>query len=234
MRILHLYHDLMNLYGEYGNVVVLKKHLEDQGFEVEVDKKTLGEVINFKDYDFIYCGSGTERNLLVALEDLLKRKKELLEAINNNVVVLFTGNAMELFGERIDKQKALGVIPMKVSLTNDRYTGDVIMKNEEIGEVVGFINKCSLQEYDNSFKLFDYCFKDINVQDNNYEGYKYMNLYGTHVIGPILVKNPNFMRKIVELLGKKQDANFVYRNITYQYEEDSYNVTLNALKNRNK
>ena len=56
MKILHLYYDLMNLYGEYGNVVVLAKHLEDQGEEVIVDKKTIGDQIDFTQYDFIYCG----------------------------------------------------------------------------------------------------------------------------------------------------------------------------------
>lgn len=61
MKILHLYYDLMNLYGEYGNVVVLVKHLEDQGEEVIVDKKTIGDQIDFTQYDFIYCGSGTEK-----------------------------------------------------------------------------------------------------------------------------------------------------------------------------
>ena len=38
MRILHLYPDLMNLYGDYGNIAVLKKHLEDQGEKVTVEK----------------------------------------------------------------------------------------------------------------------------------------------------------------------------------------------------
>ena len=69
MKLLHLYYDLMNLYGEYGNVVVLKKHLEDQGFDVSVDKKTINEEINFEEYDFVYCGSGTEKNELFVLDD---------------------------------------------------------------------------------------------------------------------------------------------------------------------
>ena len=43
VKILHLYSDIMNLYGEYGNIKILEKHLKDQGFEVIIDRKTIGE-----------------------------------------------------------------------------------------------------------------------------------------------------------------------------------------------
>ena len=51
-KLLHLYYDLLNIYGEYGNVLIMKKHLEDQGFEVELDKKTVDDAIDFSEYDF--------------------------------------------------------------------------------------------------------------------------------------------------------------------------------------
>ena len=53
-----------------GNVSILKKHLEDQGLEVVLDKKTIGEEVNFNEYNFIFIGSGTEKNLDVVLKDL--------------------------------------------------------------------------------------------------------------------------------------------------------------------
>ena len=232
MKLLHLYYDLMNLYGEYGNVVVLNKHLEDQGFEVILDKKSIGDEIDFEEYDFIYCGSGTEKNQKLALDDLLPRKKSLVKAIENNVVVLFTGNSMELLGKSIDNDEALDIISIKTKLTDNRYTGDVIVNNEEFGEVVGFVNKCSLIECLDDNKLFTYIFKDANIKDNEYEGYRLNNLFGTHIIGPILVKNPNFMKTVIVLLGERNDKDFKYKEISYPFEEDSYNVTLNALKQR--
>ena len=229
MKLLHLYHDLLNLYGEYGNVVVLKKHLIDQGFDVVLDKKTINDEFDFNDYDFIYCGSGTEKNLMVALNDLLNRKESLIKAIDNNKAFLFTGNAMELLGKTIDSKEGLGIVPIETTFTDNRYTGDVIVKNEEIGEVVGFINKCSLIKEDENIKLFDYIFKQNEINDNAYEGYHYKNVYGTHIIGPILVKNPNFMKVIIKLLGGKD---FIYKELSYPFEDDSYHVTLNALKQR--
>lgn len=227
MKILHLYYDLMNLYGEYGNVVVLAKHLKDQGEEVSIDKKSLGDSIDFSEYAFIYCGSGSEKNQMVALNDLLKRKDNLDLAIKKGSIVLFTGNAMELLGKSINDQKALDFVPITTSLSDKRYTGDVIVKNDKIGEVVGFINKCSHIEEDEDIKLFDYQFIDNNLVDNKYEGYKLGNIYGTHIIGPVLVKNPNLMNYFVSKLLKKD-----LKKISYPYEEDSFMVTLKALKER--
>ena len=53
-KILHLYHDLMNLYGESGNVRALARHLSDQGFQVVVDRKSVGDEIDFSQYGFVY------------------------------------------------------------------------------------------------------------------------------------------------------------------------------------
>ena len=89
MKILHLYYDLLNLYGEYGNVVIMKKHLEDQGFEVTIDNKTLGDEFNFNDYDFIYMGCGTEKNLDVAMKDLKRYANETNKGIIDITMVRY-------------------------------------------------------------------------------------------------------------------------------------------------
>lgn len=81
IKLLHLYSDIMNLYGEYGNMKILDQHLKDQGFEVIVDKKSIGEEKNFEEYDFIYMGCGTEKNQQVILQDMLQEKEKFINAI---------------------------------------------------------------------------------------------------------------------------------------------------------
>lgn len=233
MKILHLYYDLMNLYGEYGNVVCLKKHLEDQGIEVNIERKTIGDRFNFVDYDFIYCGSGLESNQIVALNDLMSRKESLLEAINNKCFILFTGNAMELLGKTLGEKQGLDIVSMDTRFLDYRNIGDVIMHNETFGEVVGFVNKATTSSYSKDVNLFSYVFKYEGLKEEcSNDGYRINNLIGTHIIGPILVKNPKLMKYIVENLIKVNNPDFVYKDINYIYEEDSYNVTLNALKQR--
>ena len=230
MKILHWYYDLMNLYGDYGNIIVLKKHLNDQGIDIILDKKTIGDNINLDDYDFIYIGSGTESKQELVRQDILNYYDDLKRYIESNKVILVTGNSLELFGKSIDDKEALALLDIKTINTIDRYTGDVIVKNDEIGELVGFINKCSLIEENINDKLFDYIFKDNNLKDNDFEGYRYHNLFGTHLLGPILVKNPCFMEYIIKII--LNNKNIEYKDVNYIYEEESYNVTLNALKGR--
>ena len=225
IRILHLYHDLLNLYGEYGNISILKKHLEDQEEEVTVEKKSIGDDFSFEDYDFIYSGAGMESNTMVALKDLKKRKDSLKKAIDLNKHILFTGSSYELLGESIDEEEGLNIIPVSVSHTDKRLSGDVIVKSSEFGELVGFINKSTQIKQNDG--LFEYVFKDEGLKNEAVkEGYRLNNLISTEIIGPILVKNPVFLNYFVKSLAH----NYVKKE--YYYEEKAYEVTLEALKKR--
>ncbi len=227
MKILHLYPNLMNLYGEYGNVTVLKKHLEDLKIKVEIDRKEVQDDIDLLKYDFIYMGSGTESKQLIALNDLMKYKPLLKKCVEEDKVILFTGNAMELLGKKIDDHEALNIIDFETVTKEKRYTGDVIVTNEQIGEVVGFINKSTLITGGQQYKLFDYEFRYETLEDNDYEGYRYHNTFGTHIIGPVLVKNPGFMNLIVSLLAKDK-----FQKIDYPFEDEAYETTLRELRKR--
>ena len=101
IKILYLYYDLMNLYGESGNIRVLERHLHEQGLTVTVDKKSIGDEIDFSQYAFIYAGSGTERNQKIALADLFRYQEQIKAAAQSGTVVLFTGNAFEMLGKSI-------------------------------------------------------------------------------------------------------------------------------------
>ena len=231
MKILYLYSDLMNLYGDYGNMKVLKSHLEKLNVECEIEKKGIQDELDLNRYDMIYIGSGTESAQKLVLPHLKKYRNDLKIFIEEEKPVLLTGNAMELLGKKISEDEALGIIDMSVQETKDRYTGDAVMKSAQFGEVVGFINKCTLIQMDEADALFTYEFKDSNLKDNSYEGYRYKNLFGTHLIGPVLVKNPNFMKEIICTLLRNEEG-FEYTDTASEFEKDSYQVTLEALKKR--
>ena len=77
INVLHLYYDLLNLYGENANTRCIKHNLELNNIKCKVDLKSINDDINFNDYDFIYIGSGSEENLLLALKDIQKRKTNI-------------------------------------------------------------------------------------------------------------------------------------------------------------
>ena len=232
-KILHLYYDFMNLYGEYGNINILKQYLKNMNNDVVIHQKTVNDDYNLMDYDFIYIGSGTEKNLEYVLQDLKKHKEELLEYINSNKYALFTGNSYEMLGKSIDDVETLQILNFTVERLKDRKTDDVIMESSFIpNKVVGFINKMSTIK-DNDCPLFSVIFGIGSDKDNKTEGIKHHNLFGTYVIGPILVRNPYFLELIIkgmyELKGNKIDKIELNEN-----EIKGYELVLSELENRMK
>ena len=82
----YLYYDLLNLYGDSGNIKTLLYHLKEQDIDVNVKYMTIGDEKDLSDVDMLYVGSGTENNILLALEDLKKDEKKLKEYIKNNKI----------------------------------------------------------------------------------------------------------------------------------------------------
>lgn len=230
INILHLYYDIMNLYGEYGNVCVLKKHLEDQGFQVNLDKKTIDDEIDFIKYSLIYIGCGTEKNMSCALKDLKKRTAEIRRIIENKTFIISTGNSMEMFGRIEGKEEGLEIFDYKTVIRKDRIVSDVIYKTEFSEEkVVGFINKMT-ETFHNMSPIFKVEYGIGENKRNDFEGFRYLNFYGTHILGPVLVKNPELLKELVTDIGKKVYKKFEYVDKDYIYEKNSHDNALNLIR----
>lgn len=227
VKILHLYHDIMNLYGEYANVKILEKHLKDQGFEVIVDKKSIGEEKNFIDYDFIYMGCGTEKNQKVILADLLNDKEDFLKYIEDEKLVLLTGNSFEILGKTIDEEDAIGLLNFNTTHIDKRITTDVICISKMFSnKVVGFINTMSKID-DNENPLFEF---DYTTYDFKNDGITYKNIIGTHLIGPLLIRNPEILGYIIKKICENKETE--YKEIEYKEENEGYKLVLEELEKR--
>lgn len=237
VKILHLYNNLMNLYGEYANISILQRHLIEQGLECKIEKTDSCKSISFADYDFIYIGSGTEKAQKRALADLMTKKDEFTAAANSGKVILLTGNAFEMIGKSItdadgNRFEALCLSPFEtVESCEKRLTGDAIFTCKFMPEkFVGFINKCSCTTgVDNP--LFSVVMGIGNGNNDLSEGVRYKNVFGTHLIGPLLVKNPHFTKYIIQLLTKDSNS-FEYKEIVNHYEQGAYETTLKELQQR--
>jgi len=234
IKLLHLYYDIMNLYGEYGNIKILEKHLKDQGFEVIVDKKTIGDIKNLEQYDFVYIGCGTEKNQKAIIEDIKTEKEELKKIIEDGKVVLLTGNSFEILGKSIDGKQALEILDFETEILKDRITTDIICKTDMLeSKVVGFVNTMSKVK-NNENPLFKIEWKAENIIKDEEEGIVYKNLIGTHLIGPILVRNPEMLKVIIEKICMQKDEKFKYKEINYQDEQKGYKLVLKELDDREK
>lgn len=231
MKLLHIYGDVMNLYGEYANVRVLERYLSELGDEVVTDTLSLYEEKDISGYDFYYMGAGTERNQKLALSRLMHYRAALQAACAAGKVMLFTGNACELLGASVTDAEgktfeALGIGDFTTTEGKTRITGDCLAKlGEDIA--VGFINKCSRTD-GISTPLFTLLMGYGNTGARGDEGFVKNNCFGTHITGPILAKNPFFLRKLARLL--LGDA--FSETACDPYMENAYRITLNELTKR--
>ena len=230
VRILHIFEDVMNLYGEYANVSVLERYLKDLGHKVKVDRLSLYEKKDISGYDFYYMGSGTETKQKLALSELKKYAAELKKACQQGKVMLFTGNSFELLGKKITdadgkEYECLGLAEFVTTESKKRIVGDALAELD--GNVlVGFINKCSKTSGIES-PLFAMKMGFGNDRDKDKEGFVLNQCYGTHLTGPVLVKNPAMLRKIAKLIVGTIDE-----SVRYDAMEKSYQTTVAALEKR--
>ncbi len=232
IKIAHLYYDLMNLYGENGNVRYLQKKLEEQGFDAEVHFLTIGEDIDFSKYDFYYIGTGSEDNKLIVLEDILKYKKEINNAINSGKYFLVTGNSIELFGEGIINLNNEFVVTLEtfkyqVKEEEFRIVGEQYYESDLTKEkIIGFQNRNSVIINCKENKLFK-VLKGTGYKPNeDIEGISYNNFFGTYLLGPILVRNPYFTDVLIKNICDQYGIEF-----TPQKEEMAYKAYDEYLKN---
>ena len=234
IKILNLYPELMNLYGERGNIMMLERRLVECGSEVAVINVAAGEMIQLDGIDLVYMGCGTESASLKALECLKPYKKELLAYIEAGKVMLLTGNALELFGESISTDgntvDGLGIFTYKVERTlKKRFLGDCIFTMSGFdSKVIGFVNKCSRLSGVTS-PLFNVEMGLGNDNKVSTEGFIHKNVYATSLIGPLLVRNPHLLKYIMSTLYtiKGQRVEF---NCDMSTQFVAYDVALGELE----
>ncbi len=229
ITIAHLYYDLLNLYGECGNVRILKKILEEQNVDVVVKFLTVDDKLNFEDYDFVYMGMGIEDNLKIANKHLKKYKKDIQKYIEDGKYFICTGNSYELFGKEIafesETIKTLGIFDYKSKILEERKIMEISAKTDMIDkELIGFMNTGSTN--DNKKENF---LKNINNIDEN-EGIIYKHFIGTYLIGPLLVRNPELLKLIVKKIIKEKDSKYRLKKINLDFLEKAYNDCLERRK----
>lgn len=238
VKIVHLYPDCMSLYGEYANVVMLRRHLEALGVAVTVEQVMLDDAPDFGEADFIYLGAGTERTQKAAMLALKDHAPGLSAALERGAVALFTGNAMEMLGESVtdvrgDRWPGLGLADFTTVETDKRDPEDVIaLTGLWETPVVGFMNKCSLTSGVRS-PLFDSLRLGFgNDTAGGAEGYVEGNLFATHITGPVLVKNPDFVYYLLNRIFENHGWEKPEKWPELPYQRAAYEVTLRELSQR--
>ena len=205
MKIEILFPEFCNLFGDMYNMKYLKMCIPD----AEFIETALEEEPTFvkEDVNLIYLGPMAENTQEKVIAKLLPYKERIIELIDKNIVFLFTGNAIEVLGKYIENEdgsKIDGLGIFDVYAKRDmfhRHNSYLIGKYEEI-EVIGFKSQFTMMYGDNIKTPFIEVEKGIGInKDSKIEGIKKNNFIGTYLIGPLLILNPLFTKKILEMLG---------------------------------
>ena len=207
LRIAHLYPDLLNIYGDFGNVLALEKRAKWRDINVEVVHITSGATINADDYDLFFAGGGQDTQQILAANEFLKNANELSRAAYTLKPMLAICGSYQLFGKYYttgDGQKIRGISLLDVSTSagKKRFIGNVtaICDFLPVRTIVGFENHSGVTYLGEKVKpLFKIKVGNGNNGMDKTEGARYKNVFGTYLHGPILPKNPHFCDYLLEL-----------------------------------
>lgn len=231
INIAFLYYDLMNLYGEIGNIKALTNYLNTQKVKYEVHYLTIKDELDFKKYDFVYIGYGTENNREIIFNHLQKYTEDIKEYIENNKYFLVTGNALSLFGKSIDDKLYLNIFDFEVK-SEKRSANEAMFKFKDIKEeIIAFQNQ---QEYIINYEnpLFECITGRGYLENNTNEGVHYKNFYGTYLIGPLLSRSPYFLEFLAHQIITEKNPNFKIKKNKLNLEKKAYQTFLELYYNQ--
>ena len=212
LRIAHLYGNLMNTYGDNGNILMLKYVAEKLGAHVTVDIVSLKDRFDPDLYDIAFFGGGQDYEQTIVSEDLPDKKEDLERFIDDDGVVLAICGGFQLLGQYYieasgKRIEGLGIMGhYTLNQENNRYIGDIKIHNEEFNETYyGFENhqgRTFLAEDEKP--LGKVVYGNGNNKEDGGEGVHYKNVFGSYFHGPILSRNANLAYRLVTTALKKK------------------------------
>lgn len=199
IRIAHLYPDMLNLYGDRGNIIALTERMQARGIETVTDAVTMGKRFNADDYDILFIGGGQDFEQDVLLSDLNKGKDvQINKAIHSGTVMLAICGGYQMLGKYYKTYDGkmleyMGALDFYTQGKEERMIGNYAFKTKEGIEIVGFENHSGRTYLGSGVKPLGKVIKGYgNNGEDGTEGVRYKNTFGTYSHGPILPKNPDF------------------------------------------
>ena len=199
--IAHMLPDLLNLYGDGGNVRILEQRLRWRGIPVEVRRIQHGEAVDFSQVDLVFMGGGPDREQKLASEQLLAMRDELAVYVEGDGPLLAICGGYQILGRQWlwgdELVPGLGLIDMETrrpGTSADRLIDNMVLESPlATHPVVGYENHAGRTYLGEGVEGFGRVVSSCghgNNDDDRVEGARYKNVVGTYSHGPLLSKNP--------------------------------------------
>lgn len=238
LNICHLYPDLLNVYGDVGNVLILKHRASLRGIDVNIINNSIGDSLDKDNIDIIFFGGGQDFEQSIVSDDLNNVKKiPLTEYVEEGKVLLAICGGYQLLGKYYtapngEKIEGLGILDIYTEGGDTRFIGNTEIYNEDFKETyVGFENH-SGRTYLNNHKPLGKCIHGYgNNGSDGYEGCIYKNTFGSYFHGSFLSKNPEFADRLLTLaLERKYGDNITLEPLKDEFELKAKQSIIERLK----
>jgi CobQ-like glutamine amidotransferase family enzyme len=221
LNICHLYPDLLNTYGDRGNILALQKRAQWHGINTTVQNVTIGDNFDASDYDIIFLGGGQDYEQEIIQKDVLEQKNtEIKNAIDNMKVFLCICGGYQLMGKYYKtwdgkEIEFLGALDLWTVGGKERMIGNIVFESDFIMDngtplkIVGFENH-SGRTYlgENIRPLGKVLYGNGNNGTDGYEGAVYNNVYCSYSHGSLLPKNPMLTDHLLTLALQQKYTDF--------------------------
>ena len=201
LRIVHLFPDLLNLYGDGGNLRVLAQRCAWRGIPAEVVTVNYGESADLSQADIVFLGGGPDREQKLASEELLAMKDQLAQYVNKGGALLAICGGYQILGknwlmgeESVEGLNIIDAETVRAGAGFDRLIENIVLDSPLSDlPVVGYENHAGRTNLGEGMKPFGKVISSVGKGNNDTsgaDGVRYKNTIGTYLHGPLLGKNP--------------------------------------------
>lgn len=212
LNVCHLYGNLLNTYGDNGNLLLLEYYAKQLGIEFSNEIVSIYQDFDPNKYDLVFFGGGQDYEQVIVSKDIQTKKQELTDYIENDGVLLAICGGFQLLGEYYmgahgEKIDGIHAMPhYTLSQENNRFIGDIEIFNETFNETYyGFENHNGMTFLGEGEKPLGKIVKGYgnNGKDGS-EGVVYKNVIGSYSHGPLLARNKNLALRIINMAMEKK------------------------------
>lgn len=205
LSVAHLYGNLLNTYGDNGNLLMLRYVAEKMGVAFNVEVVSIHEPFDAEKYDLVFFGGGQDFEQLIVSKDIQSKKDDLTRYIENDGVMLAICGGYQLLGHYYmgangEKIEGIGALDhYTLSQDNNRFIGDIVIHNEAFDETYyGFENHNGRTFLGKGEKPLGTVIEGHgNNGEDQSEGVVYRNVFGSYFHGPLLARNEHLAERLI-------------------------------------
>ena len=226
LHIVHLYPKEMNIYGDTGNTLILRRRLEWRDINAQVTLVGIGEDIPV-DADIILGGGGQDAGQDKIQTDLHQKAETLHALSEKGVVMLMICGMYQLFGRSFTTSegtviKGIGIFPLETYAGQTRFIGNTLYSSR-FGEIVGYENHSGVTTLDDTTLALAEVVKGAGNNGNDKtEGCRVQNIFGLYSHGPLLSKNPHFADELLRIALDRRYPGSTLEPLNDEAEQAAY------------